>query len=213
MTQPTRSARSAVRPSIREAQKEATARLLLDSAAELFLEHGYGHTTIEQIATNAGASRATFYLHFEKKADTAVALISDQIVAETTEFYRRLDAMWPPTQPRLRDWLDDALTFYERHREVLEVWRQALASEPSLARFQAVQNEQFAEVMVAYLGGWDEAGQHEARLRLSVLIVELTDIAMGWLNGVWPVDRVTITGILLDLWTAGLRLGRDPDRP
>jgi AcrR family transcriptional regulator len=43
--------------------------VLADAAAELFLEQGYGRTTVDQIATRAGVSRATFFNYFPAKSD------------------------------------------------------------------------------------------------------------------------------------------------
>lgn len=43
--------------------------MLADAAAELFLEQGYGRTTVDQIAARAGVSRATFFNYFPAKAD------------------------------------------------------------------------------------------------------------------------------------------------
>ena len=48
------------RSSSREALEEA--------ATELFLEHGYQHTTVDDIAARAGVSRATFFNYFPTKS-------------------------------------------------------------------------------------------------------------------------------------------------
>jgi TetR/AcrR family transcriptional regulator, mexJK operon transcriptional repressor len=41
---------------------------ILHVATELFLEHGYGSTSIESVAAHAGVSKRTFYDRFEDKA-------------------------------------------------------------------------------------------------------------------------------------------------
>jgi AcrR family transcriptional regulator len=41
---------------------------LLDRALDLFLEHGYGQTTIESIASAVGMSKRTLYAQYEDKA-------------------------------------------------------------------------------------------------------------------------------------------------
>lgn len=53
-------------PSLRDRQKELTRQALLDGARSAFAERGYADVTIDDIATRAGASRATFYLYFTK---------------------------------------------------------------------------------------------------------------------------------------------------
>lgn len=49
--------------------RRSSAEVLADAAAELFLEQGYGRTTVDQIAARAGVSRATFFNYFAAKSD------------------------------------------------------------------------------------------------------------------------------------------------
>jgi AcrR family transcriptional regulator len=58
-----RSARRGGRP------RTSSAAVLADAAEELFLEQGYGRTTIDQIAARAGVSRGTFFNYFTAKSD------------------------------------------------------------------------------------------------------------------------------------------------
>jgi AcrR family transcriptional regulator len=48
-----------------------------DAAGELFLERGFGHTTIEQITQRAGVSRATFFNYFTAKSDVLWSAFDD----------------------------------------------------------------------------------------------------------------------------------------
>jgi AcrR family transcriptional regulator len=43
--------------------------MIEEAAAELFLEHGYGGTRVEEIARVAGISRASFFNYFDAKSD------------------------------------------------------------------------------------------------------------------------------------------------
>jgi AcrR family transcriptional regulator len=43
--------------------------MLAEAACELFLEQGYHNTSVDDIATRAGVSRATFFNYFPAKAD------------------------------------------------------------------------------------------------------------------------------------------------
>ena len=47
--------------------RRSSAEVLADAAAELFLEQGYGRTTVDQIATAAGLSRRSFFRYFGTK--------------------------------------------------------------------------------------------------------------------------------------------------
>lgn len=48
--------------------------LLLDAAQELFLDQGYGATTVEQIASRIGATKRTIYAKFGDKAGLFAAM-------------------------------------------------------------------------------------------------------------------------------------------
>ncbi len=56
--------------SLRAAQKQMTHELFLAKALELFGTKGYAATTIDDLATAAGSTRTTFYLHFFRRNPT-----------------------------------------------------------------------------------------------------------------------------------------------
>src|ERR1700735_696765 len=59
-------------------QPDARARIL-DSALELFSEHGFDGTTLQQIADRLGFTKAALYYHFRSKDDLLRALIAPAI--------------------------------------------------------------------------------------------------------------------------------------
>jgi TetR/AcrR family transcriptional repressor of mexJK operon len=58
---------------------------ILRVATELFLEHGYGPTSIESVAAHAGVSKRTFYDRFDDKAALFAAVV-----------HRIIDSIRPP---------------------------------------------------------------------------------------------------------------------
>ncbi|MDQ3789200.1 MAG: TetR/AcrR family transcriptional regulator, partial [Actinomycetota bacterium] len=48
---------------------------LLDAAEEVFAEHGFGRTTLEQIAERAGYTRGAVYANFTSKDDLFLAVL------------------------------------------------------------------------------------------------------------------------------------------
>jgi TetR/AcrR family transcriptional regulator, mexJK operon transcriptional repressor len=61
------------RPS--RAQAEKLGDRILESATSLFLAHGYGATSIEQVARHARISKRTFYHRFDDKAALFAAVV------------------------------------------------------------------------------------------------------------------------------------------
>jgi AcrR family transcriptional regulator len=62
----------------RPAASEVAGRVehLLDTATEVFLEHGYGNTNIAEIARRAGASKRTIYARYPTKAALFGAIVT-----------------------------------------------------------------------------------------------------------------------------------------
>jgi AcrR family transcriptional regulator len=71
----------AVKP-LRVRQAEATRQLLVSVARELFTEHGYGETSIEDIIQRAGVARGALYHHFPGK-DALFRAVYEAVQADT----------------------------------------------------------------------------------------------------------------------------------
>lgn len=57
-----------------EERRAATRRKILRAASALFMEHGFNHTTINQVVDKANIVKGTFYQHFRSKKELLVAL-------------------------------------------------------------------------------------------------------------------------------------------
>lgn len=64
---------------LRDEQRATARRIIVDAALALFLEHGYGGTTIDDVADRAGVARRTVYNHFSSKAEILLAAIDDRV--------------------------------------------------------------------------------------------------------------------------------------
>ncbi|MHA7132794.1 TetR/AcrR family transcriptional regulator [Oerskovia turbata] len=62
----------------RESERAARRAELLDVAIQIFGARGYGSTTIEAVASAAGATKRTIYQHFTDKAGLFVAAVESQ---------------------------------------------------------------------------------------------------------------------------------------
>jgi AcrR family transcriptional regulator len=64
-------------PGRRERKKAETKSRLIEVATELFWKNGYEETSVTDITEEADVAPATFYLHFESKADIALVQFSE----------------------------------------------------------------------------------------------------------------------------------------
>lgn len=74
--------RSSYESPLRAAQAQATRRAIVDAAARLFVENGYGATTVDAIAEAAGVSRKTVFTSVGGKSETLKLAIDWAIVGD-----------------------------------------------------------------------------------------------------------------------------------
>jgi AcrR family transcriptional regulator len=84
----------------REASKQATRQALQDSAAQLFADQGYEHTTVRDIAAAAGVTERTFFRYFESKEDLIADRALEWLPVVATAILRRPMAEPPLTAVR-----------------------------------------------------------------------------------------------------------------
>ena len=58
-----------------QGERSDSARRVLDAALELFAEHGFEGTSLQQIADRLGVTKAAVYYHFRSKDDLLAALV------------------------------------------------------------------------------------------------------------------------------------------
>lgn len=113
----------------RSARREASAgyeqrrQRLLEAAAEVFKEKGFGATSVNDIAARLGSDRASVYYYYGSKQELYLDLIRravEQIVviAETTA------AETGPAAVRLKHLFEATLEGYERHYPYLHIFIQ-----------------------------------------------------------------------------------------
>ena len=124
---------------VRDEQAARTRARILSAASELFLERGYGRTTMKDIADRAGVARDTVHTVFGNKARVLTSLIDlrlvpDESVASITQ-RPELQAVKSEVDQRTQielfaDFIADVAT---RIRPVFEILRTASAVDPEMA--------------------------------------------------------------------------------
>jgi AcrR family transcriptional regulator len=190
---------------LREEQKLLTRRLLIEAARTVFATRGYGAATVDDIVKAAGASRATFYLHFANKAEVMAALYQSLMPA-TAEYWRKLDQSLR-SRRELRVWLNEALSWWEEHRRILPALHEASVIDPALAAQQYRGLRRLTDELIGYFAKVRGAKRGEARLRIELLILQLDQFCMQWIvQKAVDADREMVLDVLSDLWCATLQL-------
>jgi len=122
---------------VRQEQAARTRQRILDAAEELFVQQGYGTTSIRQIAEAATVAPDTVYATFGSKTRLLTAVIDIRLVPGGASVLDRpeVQALRDETDPRafLRLFARDYAEMSARARPISEVLRTAKAVEPEMA--------------------------------------------------------------------------------
>ncbi|WP_233576214.1 TetR/AcrR family transcriptional regulator [Saccharopolyspora rhizosphaerae] len=194
------------RPTLRQQQKQRTRTALLETARRLFVERGYAAVTIDDITSDVGCSRATFYLHFSGKPDVLRRISAETAQQRAVSVYADLDeVLGTGTRAEFTAWLRHAVEWFEENRDILPVWDEAVALEPSFRPIAAEAVAELPAAMPRYLQRWGEARSDEARLRVGLLVTQLERFFTRWaVQGTLDVADTDPAETLTDIWFPAL---------
>ncbi len=109
---------SAVGPSMRQTQKEATRSRVKDAARVLFDTQGYQGTTIREIARHAGVSVGSVFTTFASKYEVLFEVMQDRLEGLYAELDRVIPHLRGPTVDRLRTMFAIHFSFEVRHKRL-----------------------------------------------------------------------------------------------
>jgi AcrR family transcriptional regulator len=188
---------------LREQQRAYTRKRLMEAAGQVFAARGYPDATVDEIASGAGASRATFYLHFKGKTELVAALVDDSIPF-TVERYRLLDELLVSGGPSLRDhlyqWLSDWLGVWRESADSSHAILQAAMLEPEVEDLRLHSSEAFVDALENYFAGLPEGDRGRTRDRLLLLEIMSQRILSLASTSRLPIDDKHVLTILTDMW-------------
>lgn len=186
---------------LRDAQKQQTRRLLLDTGLALFSEKGYAATTIDDIAAAAGTTRTTFYLHFGSKA-----ALTKELIAEVGQILTAVDdpslaaVVESGDRELVREWLNRKFDQWEKIRSYIVVAHQAASNEPEIA---ATIESWFDTTIAAIQAGLDAANRFDPpsrSVRSTLAFGQFEFLSQHWFTHGWHGNRDISLATLTDSW-------------
>jgi len=114
-------------------QSARTVRTLLDAAGRVFAANGYDAANVDQIVTEAGLARGTYYRYFDDKLELMIALASEcaaQMCPVLGEFAAAANTRDEGRE--LRRWLHRFLVLQRSYAGVLRAWTEGFPIDASL---------------------------------------------------------------------------------
>ena len=202
-------------PARKRLTAEARRAAILDAASTVFSARGYHSASIDDIAAEAGVSKALIYEHFSSKLELHAKLVE----AHAAELYQRLAAAVPSAEgsaARLAAGLDAFFGFVEERRDA---WRMLFreAAEPEtvalLDRMLAQVTAVVAELIAAEPGARALPADPEERRRgihlIAQMLVGAAQTVANWWADNREVPREQLVESAMDFAWLGLdRLSR-----
>lgn len=190
-------------------KKQATRARIIDRAVPLFSQHSYESITMESIASAAGISRATIYLHFKTKAELVAAML-ERLSPDVVESYRQLDGCAPDDVTGIRQWVNHTSRMWVDERPRLETLEHALAIEPIVARQWYETLSASAEAMTHHLARFPD-GEEREKAKVAVISTMLGFERTLYFTFVRdaPVDPTNVLEALAMQWYFVLTSGED----
>lgn len=181
------------RTKLQQEQKDATRDRLLRAAQEVFAERPYAAIPVEEIIQRAGASRTSFYRHFDSKWAVASALCAE-VMPSVWQLWEELAACRRPSEQQLVEWLERRIALYHSHRSLFETLQEAAAIEP--VGLEAINQNHDETIRILATGipafaaaAGSGAAAHEVYIRAHMLLTQLDDFNYLMAVRGWPVDR------------------------
>lgn len=194
---------------LRQAQKQMTRRLLLESGLELFTTKGYAATKVDEIATAAGTTRVTFYAYFPSRTDLMKALI-DERLNEALQRVRSPEhgstaqdlvaTVADGTAEGIGAWLRRTADSWPEIRPIIRVGRDAAAVDPEL---RDLVDRWMEEAISDIEDGLTQAGRfapHQRRFKGVLAMAELDYVAQHWGSADWKLSREQLLDELSASW-------------
>ncbi|MGW2896652.1 TetR/AcrR family transcriptional regulator [Streptomyces sp. NPDC001212] len=194
---------------LRQAQKQMTRRLLLESGLELFKTKGYAATTVDDIATAAGTTRVTFYAYFPSRSELMKALIDEQL----NEALQRVSSpehgstaqglvatVADGTPEAITAWLRRTADSWPAIRPIIRVGRDAAAVDPELVDLVERWLEEAISDIEDGLAAAGRFAPHQRRFRGVLAMAELDYVAQHWDGADWKLTREQMLDELSTSW-------------
>ncbi len=173
------------RPTQREVQREDTRRRLLACARKLFRELGVEPVSMEDIASEAGVSRATVYLHFSGKGLLLRALLEADWASQIRLFERFCQADLADRKP-ITEWVMQIVEGMRVASDSFGIYRAALGQNAELAVLHKQHCTQLGTVLLqasrapSTSRGYSASQLIEAQLVVAEIEYFATSSAIAW---------------------------------
>jgi AcrR family transcriptional regulator len=186
---------------------------LVETAIRLFLERGYGGTTIDDIAEAAGMSRASFYTYFPSKREILLlaGVRSNRARTVAISTIAQVPDSW--TLEDLKNWVRAYLAFLDEYGGFQLVWSQAAWFDDELRALGVKGSMNTARVIGVNLQRLGSTSDIDPNLQGLAVLSMLDRFWYVWRKTQAPFDEAGVVDGLAGMLRSLLRDGVIPPVP
>lgn len=175
---------TAKKPNRRTVQKQMTLSLIRETAREFIYTQPYDSITMDQIASAAGVSRATVYLHFSNKSEILLDILSENM-EEQMAVYAALANVEEVSISSIREWLQSYRQLMDKHHAVRHLFSILFMQLPDRKQFVSNHREKAIAVLGDRFPGFCLTGlrgrkREEKRVRCYLMLFQLEHSAINF---------------------------------
>jgi AcrR family transcriptional regulator len=191
----------------RRLQKPERRRVIEHAASELFAEHGYAATRLEDIAAASGVTKQLLYQHFASKKDLHRALLAkhrDELLGGLAEGTSRPG----PLAERIPRVMDEWFAYVEEHPFAMAMLFRDTTGDPELQAFYRELQASARAANIALIRSEPELEVRDEHVEPLAELVRsaVTGLALWWADHP-EVPRSIVVAVTVDALMNGLRLG------
>jgi AcrR family transcriptional regulator len=169
---------------LRELKRERTRRLIADKAFELFTDHGFGRTTVEQIAAAAEVGPSTLYRYFPTKETLVLEFVEDCLL-DAVAWFREQPAvdLQDGLQSVIERVLDQLVSDPDRLRAVFDLAAQTASVSAHLNEMIWRFRNELTDELVRRLAGNDpQDAEFTAALAAGIAMNIIETVVRMWVE-------------------------------
>lgn len=197
------------RGSLREMQKQESRRRLIEAGQEVFEENGFLNTSVEMITNAAGASRGTFYLHFNSTAEVLVEAVTQAHIDRVLTLFDELGAMETLSPEALQNWICDYIALYEDTKLIMRAFLQGQSRggqdvlDTADEVLEGFLNAIVSKISLLRKKSGHRANRKEDKMRALLMWAQLERLCYYWfIRGQETIDRKRAAKLVSDSWLA-----------
>jgi TetR/AcrR family fatty acid metabolism transcriptional regulator len=181
---------------------------ILEAAIVIFAKHGFFHSTVSQIAKQAGVADGTIYLYFKNKNDILVQFYEYK-TCEAFKRFRKAVAQAESAEQKLRNLVHIHLEEFQKDINMAIVYQAETHQHQRLAQnIIKEMSKMYRDIITEILELGQQAGHFRRNLYVGLVMRLITgavdEVINSWIHAGGSYDLGSMADPLVDLFIRGI---------